>query len=95
MTNCEYCDYFKVIGGSKAAELNEKGLCSFANVILIADLGNKDDEYPCKDISYQEYLERKNNRVPVRVKNENWKLIYKSKHPIMERDRSKRIESAL
>ncbi len=95
MTNCEYCDYFKMIGGRNTAELNAKGLCSFSNVIIITDSGNKDVEYPCKDISYQDYLERKNNRVPEKIMNENWKLMYKSKHPIMERNRSIRIKSAL
>ncbi len=97
MTNCEYCDYYRLIGGSDTKKGNISALCLFTNVILFTDYSDTVMEYPCKDKSYREYIDRvKVGAVISKIRNENWKLIYKSKHPVAERTRSKPYrESAL
>ncbi len=57
MTNCEYCDYYKNMGNS-GKEANGRAYCSFAKVVLLVDPGKPETQYPCRDMTYQEYLDR-------------------------------------
>jgi hypothetical protein len=91
MTNCEYCDYCKTVSGKDLTENSERAFCLFADVMLFEDSGEQGAGYPCKDMSYQDYLERDKNHIkPSKVKNDNnWQLLYKSKHPVAEENRTK------
>jgi hypothetical protein len=95
MSNCEYCDYYKLLGDTNAAKGTIKAVCLFADVTLF-NHSSETVEYPCKHISYQEYIGRETSRVGIsKVTNENWKLIYKSRHPSAERIRSKSSKTAI
>ena len=88
MTNCEYCDYYRNVIENIDRESNVT-LCTFANVILLTDAENLDTEYPCKDITYQQYLDRRKSDVSnSRIMPADWRFMYKSKHPVCERKRS-------
>ncbi len=90
MTNCEYCDYCKTVSGRDLSEGSARAFCMFADVMLFEETGEKDSEVPCRDLSYQDYLEREKDRIKIsKVKNENWQLLYKSRHPVAEESRSK------
>jgi hypothetical protein len=90
MTNCEYCDYCKTVSGRDLRESSARAFCMFADMMLFEEADRQSEEYPCRDLSYQDYLERETDRIkPVKVKNENWKLLYKSRHLVAEENRSK------
>lgn len=90
MVNCQYCNYYIGMSSLSVKKTNAVAVCSFADVLLFTDGGNEGMEYPCRHISYQEYLNRE--RTPVstsKLKPEDWKFTYKRKHYVAERDRSK------
>ncbi|HWT26816.1 MAG TPA: hypothetical protein VN131_02655 [Mobilitalea sp.] len=81
MLNCEYCDYLKMTNEKET----EKGhYCTFCGHIISAKAMIMDEEYPCKDISYAEYVSR-NNTSKEETKDDNWKIIYKTKRPAPEK----------
>lgn len=89
MGNCEYCDYYKSLGDSDG-NADQGALCSFANVMLMPDVEKPGMEYPCKDISYEQYLSREKASLDTsKLTPEDWKIMYKSKHPVAERNRSR------
>lgn len=91
MNNCEYCDYYKNIGGNGIKDNYATAVCTFADVILFKEyFESQGVEYPCRHITYQQYLDRKKTTVSVsKLKPEDWKLTYKSKHPVGETIRSR------
>lgn len=81
MLYCKDCDYF----GRVKDELSDKDVmvCRFAQFVFAGDPENSDMEYPCKEISYDEYLERESlNRTA--VKNQyafvDWRFNYIRTH---------------
>lgn len=89
MENCEYCDYYRNVIESNTEEENMKAICIFTGTVLYTNDEKPDMEYPCRNVSYQEYLNRKRNPVSCsKLKPENWKFVYKSRHPVAERKRS-------
>lgn len=90
MLNCEYCDYFEnVIGVSSGSEIENVSLCKFSSYVFAADETKSDMEYPCKDISYQDYLNKNKVRKAISImKGDDWKVIYKKRHLLPERKRS-------
>lgn len=60
---------------------NQGTLCKISGHIFSVDEMNMDIEYPCKDISYAEYL-KKNLPSNYKIKDDNWKILYASKHRV-------------
>lgn len=59
MLNCEYCDYFINAGESSCGSgIKSKASCKFSGHVFIEGEMESKSEYPCRDISYQEYLNR-------------------------------------
>jgi hypothetical protein len=50
MLECGYCNYYSNINGKKS--------CEFSGHLFVKSPENM-DKYPCKDISYDSYLRRK------------------------------------
>ena len=91
MENCEYCNYFS--GKKKGSDgFFIKALCTFTDTLLYMNSDKKNDEYPCRNVSYQSYLERKKKQdsIPVQ-KVTDIKFIYSKVHPVPERIRSKAV----
>lgn len=67
MLNCEYCDYLKV--DTSNGMVNEKAcLCTFSGFHFNTGDMDKDMEYPCKDMSYEDYLNRLNTAAKLQHK---------------------------
>jgi hypothetical protein len=90
MLNCGYCDYFKGANKVSSDSVGENGcFCKFTGYVFKVDETENEMEYPCKDISYQDYLNRsKVFKLPYVKRGDNWKVLYKNRHPVPERKRS-------
>lgn len=56
MLSCKYCDYYEEM--KKTTDHgNEVSVCHFTDHLFMKDVENLDIEYPCKDMSYQDYLD--------------------------------------
>jgi hypothetical protein len=78
MLNCEYCNYYT----EEKAKMESEGSCIFCGYQFQAGDFINDMEYPCSNISYQEYLNKKEVLKPYTViSNENWKIQYELKNP--------------
>ncbi len=53
MSHCEKCNYYKSSKGAKSTD------CQFAKYIDMIDDAKTDMEFPCNDMIYQEYLNKK------------------------------------
>jgi hypothetical protein len=80
MKNCEYCDYFKSISAGSDSGMEERAVCLFTDTVLFAEQERDGQEYPCGNVSYQEYLERKKSHTVPSLSQDNWKRVYKSRH---------------
>lgn len=92
MTHCEYCDYYKAMDNGSNAETGKTSACLFTDFIFAADMEKSGMEYPCKDVTYQDYLNKSKKKLyasPSVLKNDDWKFAYKSRHPVPERQRTK------
>lgn len=59
MLNCEYCDYFINAGESRCGSgIKSNASCKLSGHVFIEGEMESKSEYPCRDISYQEYLNR-------------------------------------
>ena len=58
MLNCTICDYYS----------NDKGkkVCEFADYLFLKNPADM-DSYPCKDISYDSYLSKSENKEDVSI----------------------------
>lgn len=96
MRDCEYCDYYKAIDRNRAKKTGAKAFCSFAGAMLFAEPEESGRSYLCKEMTYQEYLNRRKSPVSVsRLKAEYWKFAYRSRHPIAEENRLKYVLQAM
>jgi hypothetical protein len=60
MLLCKYCDYFEEM--KKTTESgNEVSVCHFTDHLFMKDVEMLDIEHPCKDVSFQDYLESLNS----------------------------------
>jgi hypothetical protein len=67
MLNCEYCDYLKIITSN--GMISEKTcLCTFSGFHFSTEDMDTDMEYPCKDMSYEDYLNRLNTAAKLQRK---------------------------
>jgi len=77
MINCDRCDYFNEQSEVKGETMK----CVFSNYVFKQHPEELDIEYPCKNISYTDYLNRINH-----IKSANndiysdWKLVYTRLH---------------
>lgn len=58
MLNCDLCDYYKIISNDENTGEGKAAFCEFSGFIFTKDLWDLDMEYPCRNISYEEYLQR-------------------------------------
>lgn len=59
MLDCEYCDYFVNAGESCCgSSMKSNASCKFSGHIFIDGEIDSETEYPCRDISYHDYLNR-------------------------------------
>lgn len=89
MLNCEYCDYLKSSGKASARTEGSSCYCKFTEYIFGPDELGSGKEYPCRDITYDVYVNRgRLNKVPSLLKGDDWRLLYKNQHPVKERKRA-------
>ena len=55
MLSCKYCDYYEEMKKS-AEQGSEVSVCHFTDHLFRKDVEALDMEYPCSDMSYQDYL---------------------------------------
>jgi hypothetical protein len=96
MLQCESCDYLhNTVNGSGICK------CEFTGHVFIGKAGFELNEYPCKNRSYEEFLERRAARAPKeadplrtdprrvhRVAGDGWKMPYLREHPLAARRRA-------
>lgn len=58
MLNCDYCDYYSAEKGKK--------FCEFSDHLFLKNPLDL-DKYPCEDISFANYLEKKENKNDMNV----------------------------
>ncbi len=58
MLDCKLCDYYHAVSGRDFNGL-DLGICDFTDLLFIEDAENITDEYPCRNMSYNEYLRKK------------------------------------
>jgi hypothetical protein len=90
--DCEYCNYYRSINEDAAMEASRKIICTFTGTVMHRDLIRPDMEYPCSNVAYQEYEGRR--KLPEKTPREkipNLKFMYKSVHPVAERDRIRAV----
>ncbi len=59
MLNCEYCDYLENASeGCYGSGMKNNASCKLSEHIFIEGEMESETEYPCRDISYQDYLNR-------------------------------------
>jgi|GEM_PF-2879771 len=63
MLNCEYCDYLENAGeGCCGSGMKNNASCKLSGHVFIEGEMESETEYPCRDISYQDYLNRNEGR---------------------------------
>lgn len=58
MLNCKLCNYYHSVSGQSFPGLN-LGICDFTDMLFIEDVENLGIEYPCSEIDYNNYLQKK------------------------------------
>jgi hypothetical protein len=90
MLECKLCDYYKVIG-TNPANYDETAKCEFAGVLFSNDVETLDIEYPCRGISYDQYLHRNTKAVEsvnaFRICGDDWRFLYGRCHAADATDR--------
>lgn len=72
MLECALCDYFQKLGAGKGT-----AKCVFTNFLFLHDPELLDIEYPCRNVSYAEYL--KNREILIEAdgsKPDDWRFAY-------------------
>ncbi len=59
--NCQYCDYYNELK-NKAGDRNAY-VCQFTNYIFAADADAMDIEYPCTNVSFQDYVKANSQKI--------------------------------
>jgi len=54
--DCKYCDYLKELKTKSSDSSKNVFVCQFTNYMFTTDVETLDMEYPCKDVTYQDYL---------------------------------------
>lgn len=82
MLECKLCDYYKALNGNASK-------CGFTGVLFKDDVENLEMEYPCRNMTYDEYLSR--NKVEsvntFGMTNNDWRFVYKKQHAANAIDR--------
>lgn len=61
--DCKYCDYYSELKANANGRNKNVHVCQFTNYMFTADVETLDMEYPCKDMSYQDYLMTMSKRI--------------------------------
>jgi hypothetical protein len=82
MQNCEYCNYLRCSSETNhGIRENNIHVCTFCGVIISAGQSMTETEYPCENISYDEYLIRNKKDGSGKKQEESWKVQYKNRRP--------------
>lgn len=74
--DCKLCDYYSSLGGG-----SETSMCDFADVLFFGDVEKLDMEYPCRNLSYDDYLDRTSKlKSYSRFVNDDWRYVYRRGH---------------
>lgn len=65
--DCKLCIYYEVLSTGNAIAGKERARCDFADLLFLDDVDNMDRPYPCRDISFSDYLKRKSVEEQVMV----------------------------
>ena len=57
MLNCKDCDYYRAIPEKDFGE--DLSACDLSDMLFLSDVEDLDIEYPCRNISYNDYLQKK------------------------------------
>ncbi len=55
---CKECNYYHALSGDRLSNPNIS-FCEFSDVLFLEDVDDLQMEYPCKEISFREYLKKK------------------------------------
>ncbi|MGX8709729.1 MAG: hypothetical protein ACQGTM_05705 [bacterium] len=58
MLDCKLCNYYHSVSGRDFNGL-DIGICDFTDLLFIEDAENMTAEYPCREMSYNDYLHKK------------------------------------
>lgn len=84
MLNCEYCNYYT----DEKERIEAEGSCRFCGYHFQTGDFISDMEYPCGNLSYEDYLNRQTILQPYKViNNENWRVEYRLKHPVRRKEK--------
>jgi hypothetical protein len=75
--DCKYCDYYSELNTKSNGGGKNACVCQFTNYMFTEDIEMSDMEYPCKNVSYQDYLRSANQRSDVK---KEYALVKKYKH---------------
>ncbi|MEL7657135.1 MAG: hypothetical protein AAGU75_14655 [Bacillota bacterium] len=57
MLSCKYCDYYEELKTKSEGGKDKVSVCQFTDFIFTKDVEAMDIEYPCKNMSFQDYLD--------------------------------------
>lgn len=76
--DCKLCDYYSSLGDG-----SEASMCNFADVLFFRDVERLDMEYPCRNLSYDDYLDRTSGlKSYFLFSNDDWRYVYRREHLI-------------
>ncbi len=79
MLNCEYCNYYT----DEKENITSEGSCMFCGYYFQTGDIFSDKEYPCSNISYEDYMNKQKVLQPYRgIYNENWRVQYPNKRKV-------------
>ena len=79
---CKYCDYLNVLRRTKESWGKNIFVCEFTDFVFVGEIDSFDFEHPCKNVSFETHLTKKNNEKQVsKLKGNDWKLLYKKVQP--------------
>lgn len=82
MLNCNLCDYYREVQNDGKADHGKASFCEFSGFVFNKDLQDLDIEYPCSDISYEQYLSRSDKKQHTHKveRIEDWRFVYAKAH---------------
>ena len=61
MLSCKYCDYYEEMKTKSENGKDRVSVCQFTDFMFTKDVETLEMEYPCKDMSFQDYLDSVEN----------------------------------
>lgn len=90
MLNCELCDYYKSLYKNNEDEYEKISYCEFSGFIFKKEPEEYDIEYPCRNISFDEYATDLSKKQSInQVESIDWRFMYLKNHkkPLKDKKR--------